>query len=84
MSDECRMKEVCEIYTKGSLNVLSFEEIHLKGCGFWYGRNGDGKGLWEGIEGGAVWAGIGKGRRDVQYYLPHECEYEWMDTTLWT
>ncbi len=42
--------------------MLGMSETHLKGCGVVDGRDEDERGLWGGLEGGVIWAGIEKGR----------------------
>ncbi len=41
--------------------MLGMSETHLKGCGVVDGRDED-VGLWEGLEGGVIRAGIGRGK----------------------
>lgn len=42
------------------MNVLCVGETHLKRCDVFEGGSGDGKGLWERLEGEVVWARLEK------------------------
>ncbi len=56
-------KEVVDMFKRGKINILGMSETHLEECGVTDGRDEDERELWEGLEGGLVWTGIGKGRR---------------------
>ena len=57
-----KRKEVIDMWEKGKIDVLGMSETHLKGCGVVDGGDEDEGGLWEGPEGGMIWAGVERGR----------------------
>ncbi len=62
MNDRGKTREIVEMFERGRIDVLGVSETDLKGCGMKDGRQEDEGGLWEGLDGGVVWAGIEKGR----------------------
>ncbi len=65
MNDRGKRREIVEMFERGRIDALGVSETHMKGCGMKDGREEDEGGLWEGLEGGVVWAGIERGREKV-------------------
>ena len=61
INDWCKRREVIESAKEGCIDVLGIGETHLRGCGEWVGGRDGRTSIWEGVEGGVVWAGISEG-----------------------
>ena len=83
IGNEGKRRGIVRDCMKGKVDVLGLSETHLKGQGMCECKRGDSGGLWEGMEGGAVWTGLeesykGKAKEGCAILV---CERVWKGVT---
>jgi len=61
LMDANKRKMIVDSSMKGRVDVLGLSEMHLFGQGVVGSESGSGCGMWEGMKGGVVWAGLDEG-----------------------